>query len=99
MHDGKGNDSLALSAQDVLDLGSGTFDPQLGPHDGFDRGDAVRVDGDHGDKLSLSGNWTALDPSNGPDGFDVFACHAPTGSGNVYALVQEDIAVTIAATA
>ena len=57
----------------------------------------MRIDGDHGDKLSLSGNWTAIDPSNGPDGFDVFACHAPTGSGNVYALVQEDIAVTIAA--
>jgi Ca2+-binding RTX toxin-like protein len=99
MHDGKGNDSLVLSAQDVLDLGSGTFDPHLGPHDGFNRGDAVRVNGDHGDKLSLSGNWTALDPSNGADGFDVFACHAPTGNGNVYALVQEDIAVTIAATA
>jgi hypothetical protein len=49
--------------------------------------------------LSLTGNWTAIDPRNGPDDFDVFACHAPTGDGNVYVLVQEDIAVTITATA
>jgi hypothetical protein len=97
MHDGKGNDSLALSAQDVLDLGSGTFNPRVGPHDGFDTGDAVRIDGDGGDKLTLSGNWTAIDPHNGPDDFDVFACQSPTGPGNVYALVQEDIAVTITA--
>jgi hypothetical protein len=97
MHDGKGNDSLALSAQDVLDLGSGTFNPQLGVRDSFGSGDAVRIDGDGGDKLTLSGNWTAIDPHNGPDDFDVFACQSPAGSGNVYALVQEDIAVTITA--
>jgi len=97
MHDGKGDDSLALSAEDVLDLGSGRFNPMAGPHGGFDSGHAVRIDGDQGDKLSLSGNWTAIAPHNGPDGFDVFACHAPTGSGNVYALVQEDVAVTITA--
>lgn len=99
MNDGKGNDSLVLSAQDVLDLGSGTFNPRLGGHDAFGTGDAVRIDGDSGDTLSLSGDWTAIDPRNGPDDFDVFARHAPTGTGNVYVLVQEDIAVTIAASA
>ena len=97
MKDGQGNDSLSLSVQDVLDLGTGTFNPSLSGHDAFGIGDAVRIDGEGGDKLSLSGNWSAIDPSNGPDGFDVFTCHAPTGNGNVYALVHEDIAVTIAA--
>jgi Ca2+-binding RTX toxin-like protein len=99
MNDDKGGDSLVLSAQDVLDLGSGTFDPRLGCHDALGKGDALRIDGDQGDELTLSGNWTALDPKNGPDDFDVFACHAPTGDGNVYVLVQEDIAVTITAAA
>ena len=99
MHDDKGGGSLVLGAEDVLDLGSGTFDPRLGCHDAFAQGDAVRIDGDEGDKLNLAGNWTAIDPKNGPDDFDVFACHAPTGDGNVYVLVQEDIAVTITATA
>ncbi len=98
MNDCKGGDSLVLSAEDVLDLGSGAFNPWLGAHDGFGKGDAVRIDGDDGDKLTLSGDWIAIDPRNGPDDFDVFACHAPTGNGNVYLLVQDDIAVTIAAT-
>ena len=63
---GRGTTNSALSAQDVLDLGSGTFDPQPRPRTTPSAaGDAVRIDGDHGDKLSLSGNWTALDPSNG----------------------------------
>jgi Ca2+-binding RTX toxin-like protein len=97
MHDGKGDDSCTLSAADVLDLGSGTFDPALGRHDTLGTGDAVRIDGDHGDKLTLSGNWSAIDPHNGPDGFDVYVSQAPGGHGNVYALVQEDIAVTVAA--
>ena len=96
MHDGKGDDSCTLSAQDVLDLGSGTFDPHLGAHDSFGKGDAVRVDGDASDKLNLAGGgWSKLDPSNGPDDFDVFAHHAPAGGGNVYVLVQEDVAVSM----
>jgi len=99
MHDGKGDDSCTLSAQDVLDLGSGTFNPALGSHDTLGRGDAVRIDGDQGDKVTLSGDWTAIDPHNGPDGFDVYVSQAPSGHGNVYALVQEDIAVTVAAAA
>jgi hypothetical protein len=99
MQDDKGGDSLVLGAEDVLDLGSGTFNPWLGGHDDFDRGDALRIDGDEGDTLSLTGDWTEIDAKNGPDDFDVFASHAPTGDGNVYVLVQEDIAVTITASA
>jgi len=100
MKDGKGgdhgNDSLTLNAQDVLDLGSGTFNPSFCGHDAFGNGDAVRVDGDKGDTLSLSGNWTQIDPKNAPDDYNVFACHISTG--NAYVLVQEDVATAIAAT-
>ena len=100
MDDDKGGGgALVLGAEDVLDLGDGTFNPWLGCHDAFARGDAVRIDGDEGDTLTLTGNWTAIDPKNGRDDFNVFACQAPTGNGNVYALVEEDIAVTITATA
>jgi len=101
MKDGKsadhGSDSLTLNAQDVLDLGSGTFNPSLCGHDAFGKGDAVRVDGDKGDTLSLSGDWTQIDPKNAPDDYNVFACH--TSTGNAYVLVQEDVATAIAASA
>jgi hypothetical protein len=56
----------------------------------------VRVDGDKGDTLSLSGDWTQIDPKNAPHDYNVFACHAPTGSDNVYVLVQEDVAAIVA---
>lgn len=93
MKDGQGNDSLKLSAHDVLDLGTGTFDPKFCSHDTFSKGDALRVDGDSGDKCTLSGgNWSQIDPNNAPHGYDVFACH--TSSGNAYVLVQEDVVVT-----
>jgi hypothetical protein len=97
MKDGSGNDSLTLNAQDVLDLGSGTFNPSFCGHDAFGKGDAVRVDGDKGDTLSLSGDWTQIDPKNGPDDYNVFACH--TSTGNAYVLVQEDVTAAIAASA
>ena len=96
MKDESGNDSLTLNAPDVLDLGSGTFNPCFSGHDAFGKGDAVRVDGDKGDTLSLSGDWTQIDPKNAPDDYNVFACH--TSTGNAYVLVQEDVVATIAAT-
>ena len=99
MKDGQGgdhgSDSLTLNAQDVLDLGSGTFNPSFCGHDTFGRADAVRVDGDKGDTLSLSGDWTQIDPRNAPDDYNVFACH--TSTGDAYVLVQEDVATVVAA--
>jgi RTX calcium-binding nonapeptide repeat (4 copies) len=90
MKDGQGNDRLVLNAQDVLSLGDGEFNPFFLRADRFGEGSAVRIDGDAGDKVKLTGgNWQEIEPSNAPSGYDVFAC-AVTG-GNVYVLVQEDI--------
>jgi Ca2+-binding RTX toxin-like protein len=92
MKDGQGNDSLKLSAHDVLDLGTGTFDPHFCSHDTFGKGDALRIDGDSGDKCTLTGgNWSQINPNNAPVDYNVFACH--TSTGNAYALVQEDVTV------
>ena len=66
-------------------------------HDAFGKGDAVRVDGDKGDTLSLSGDWTQIDPRTRRTTHNVFACH--TSTGNAYVLVQEDVATAIAASA
>jgi RTX calcium-binding nonapeptide repeat (4 copies) len=92
---GDGNDSLRLSAQDVLDLGDGTFDPRFkGGPDGFGRGDAVRIDGDSGEHLTLAGgNWSEIEPKNAPHGYDVFSCQV--GAGNAYVLVQDEITVSL----
>ena len=80
MNDGKGNDSLVLSAQDVLDLGSGTFNPcPRQPRCLRRRRRRAHRRRQRRQRCRLSGNWTAIDPKNGPDDFDVFACHAPTG--------------------
>jgi hypothetical protein len=95
MKDGQGNDSLSLNAQDVLDLGDGTFDPSNDSGDALGRGSAVRVDGDCGDQLTLTGgNWSQIEPSNAPDDYQVFNSQAPTG--NAYVLVQEDVIVALA---
>jgi hypothetical protein len=92
---GDGNDSLRLSAQDVLDLGDGIFDPRFkGGLDGFGRGDAVRIDGNNGDQLTLAGgNWSEIAPKNAPHGYDVFSCQV--GTDNAYVLVQDEITVSL----
>jgi hypothetical protein len=93
MRDGHDKGSLTLNAKDVLDLGDGHFDPKLCGHDTFGKGDAVRVNGDHGDSLNLTGQWTEVEARNAPQGYDVFAAH--TAQGNAYVLVQEDVSVHI----
>lgn len=94
MKDGQGNDKLVLNAQDVLNLGDGEFNPWLPKADQLGEGNAVRIDGDCGDKLKLAGgNWSEIDPKNAPAGYDVFTHTVPGGS--VYVLVQEDISVAL----
>src|SRR5690606_27500804 len=63
-HFAAGADTLTLDASDVIDLGSGVFDP-IGSFDGF--GDlsnqaAIKVDGDADDTLNLTGTgtWTQV---------------------------------------
>jgi hypothetical protein len=94
MGNGSGGDSLKLSSQDVLDIGGGNFNPFFSGADAFRNGDAVRVDGDGGDQLILSGGqWSEIDPKNTPAGYDVYAVQVPSGSA--YILVQEDITVSL----
>ncbi|HVR65544.1 MAG TPA: hypothetical protein VMT98_02840 [Verrucomicrobiae bacterium] len=95
MKDGQGNDRLVLNAQDVLSLGDGEFNPFILKADTFGEGSAVRIDGDAGDTLKLTGgNWQEIEPGNAPSGYDVFAC--AVAGGNAYVLVQEDVTAAMA---
>jgi len=92
MADGGGGDALRLSLGDVLDIGDGVFDPVFRGQDGFGQGDAVRILGDEGDKVQLSGgDWLGLDATNAPDGFAVYGAHG--ASGDAYLLIQEAVGV------
>jgi hypothetical protein len=93
MSNQNGKDTLTLNAGDVLDLGDGHFDPTLCGKDDRGAGDAVRIDGDHGDTLNLAGAWTEIEARNAPENYDVFAAH--TAKGDVYVLVNENISVHI----
>lgn len=94
MTDGSGNDGLRVGIQDVLDLGSGTFNPSLSGPDNLGQDDALRVEGDVGDRLTLLGNWDEVAASNVPSSFDLFSANA--SSGHAYVLVEEDVTVVIA---
>ncbi|HEX5326770.1 MAG TPA: hypothetical protein VFW75_08885, partial [Acetobacteraceae bacterium] len=94
---GGGNQTVTLNSQDVVDFGSGTFDPQGKlPSD-----DAVRIEGDSGDVLNLSagtGQWVEItgDINNEPSGYRVFAFDTvPGGSINQesYVIVDQDVTV------
>jgi Ca2+-binding RTX toxin-like protein len=88
---GDATDELRLSAADVIALGDATFDPTGA---GYGRRDAVRVDGDEGDKLHLSGDgWVEV--GNVQGGYVLYA-HDPSGQEDAYVLVQQAVAVTSA---
>ncbi len=91
---GHGHDRLTLDVMDVLDLGSGTFDPQSGPADKLGSGDALRVEGGCCDHLALTGgHWTEVHACNAPDDARVFT--APAGAANVYVLVEDHVSVQL----
>jgi hypothetical protein len=93
MKDGHGHDTLRLSAADVLDLGDGTFDPTSCGHDHHSEGDAVRIAGDCGDQLTLTGGkWHEIDAGNAPRGTDVYVSQS-AGGHNSYVLVDEHVTV------
>ena len=91
-----GADSLTLDAQDVIDLGRGTFDPFASS---YETADAIRVDGDAGDALTLAGGgWVSFSAVNVPGGYRLYV-HDAAGTGttaDAYVLVQT--AVTVATT-
>lgn len=95
MRNGHDGDSCTLSAGDVLDIGDGSFNPTFSGADHFGKGDALRVNGNDGDQLNLTGGgWSLLHATNAPDDYAVFAHQGP--AGNAYVLVQEDVMVTLA---
>jgi hypothetical protein len=70
----------------VIALGTGTFASK----------DAVRIDGDLGDKLNLTGgNWSLQEASGTPSGYSLYV-HTASGQGDAYALVQQQITVNLA---
>jgi Ca2+-binding RTX toxin-like protein len=94
MKGGHGHDTLALSVQDVLDLGTGNFDPKFASNDALGRHDAVRINGNCGDHVTLTGgDWSQIHPNNAPHGYDVFS--AQTSAGSAYVLVQADVMVNV----
>jgi hypothetical protein len=95
MADGRGDDRLRLDLRDLLDLGDGEFNPAFRGADRFGEGDALRVDGDKGDRLALTGgDWDEITPTNAPDGYSVLAFSV--GAGDAYLLVQDEIAIVTA---
>jgi hypothetical protein len=94
---GAGNDALTVNAQDVIDLGRGTFDP-FGVA-GLDIADTIRVEGDVGDALTLAGgNWSKVAAINVPAGYQLYV-HDTSGAGaaeDAYVLVQNTVSVTTA---
>lgn len=92
---GAGADSLTLDAQDVIDLGRGTFDPFGATYNGAD---AIRVDGEAGDTLTLAGGgWSSTGAINVPAGYSLYV-HDTSGVGtaeDAYVLVQSVVTVVI----
>jgi hypothetical protein len=94
MKDGQGGGSLTLNVNDVLDLGDGTFAPQIDGEHAPGKGAALRVNGDSGDQLTLNGAfWNAIDASNAPNDYNAYASQSP--GGNVYVLVHDDVTVNL----
>ena len=88
-----GADQVTLNATDVIDFGAGTFDAAL---DAFGAKDAIKVDGENGDVLNLTGgNWSksGVDP-NTPPGYDLYV-HTTAGTTDAFVLVQTAITVNM----
>ncbi|WP_119300290.1 VWA domain-containing protein [Dongia deserti] len=99
---GGGGTSLTLDANDVIsDLEGGSFDPGgSGSGGAFGKAPAVRVDGDAGDTLNLSGGaWSETKGSSGtPAGYTLYVHDAgggaPGTNEDAYVLVQNGVSVT-----
>jgi Ca2+-binding RTX toxin-like protein len=101
MNGGTGTE-LTLAAKDVLgDLEGGSFDPGGSGSGGtFDNAPILRVDGDVGDTLRLSGGgWHEATGSSGIPASHTLYVHEASGSSpgaaeDAYVLVQNGVAVT-----
>jgi hypothetical protein len=92
-HFAAGADTLTLNAADVISMGTGVFDPEEA---GYISKDAIKVDGDAGDTLNLTGGgWVNLGADANAGGYTVWA-HDPSGAGtneDAYVLVSNSITV------
>src|SRR5262249_45184238 len=96
-----GNDVLTLNASDVIDFGTGTFDPATA---GYDLKDAIKVDGENGDTLNLKltggDAWTQIvSDANTPSGYHLYV-HSTnagnlTGAEAAYAPAQAAVSVIV----
>jgi len=103
---GAGADALTLNVNDVLNLGTGTFDPTFSGTDNYSSKNAAKVNGDAGDTLHLtqttsggSDHWYQVTTAtNVPAGYNLWVHEtAATSTGtseDAYVLVQNTIAVT-----
>ncbi len=96
---GDTTDVLSLSGEDVIDMGTGTFNPEgnFGALNDLSEQETIRVDGDVGDTLNLvGGNWAQVTPNPGdvPAGYNLWVYDA-TGNNteNAYVLVMAEITV------
>jgi Ca2+-binding RTX toxin-like protein len=103
---GAGADALTLNASDVINLGTGVFNPKFSGTDNYSSKDAIRVTGDAGDALHLvqtaSGgpdHWHQVTTAtNVPAGYTLWVHETTAGSSgaseDAYVLVQTTVAVT-----
>ncbi len=92
------NDTLTLSASDVIDLGTGHVNPSgsFGAFGSLADKDAVRVDGDGAsDTVNLNGGgWTQVTGSHGaPAGYNLYVHDSGGGNEDAYVLVQATLTV------
>jgi Ca2+-binding RTX toxin-like protein len=92
------NDTLTLSASDVIDLGTGHINPSgsFGAFGSLADKDAVRVDGDGAsDTVNLNGGgWTQVTGSHGaPPGYNLYVHDSGGGNEDAYVLVQATLTV------
>jgi hypothetical protein len=100
-HEGGGSntsDTLILNASDVIDIGTGHFDPtgSFGAFGRLDDRHAVRIDGDGpSDTVNLSGGgWTHVTGNHGaPAGYALYVHDGGGHNEDAYALVQSTLTV------
>ena len=86
-------DTLTLNSSDVIDLGTGVFDPGV-PGGSLSQQAAIKVDGEAADTLNLTGgNWGVQSASNVPSGYTLYVHDTGGSNEDAYVLVQTAITV------
>ncbi len=98
---GAGADKLVINAGDVMDIGTGQLNPAgaFGAFGELPNAAAIRVNGDDGDSLTLSGSgWQQVTsgPGGVPGGYVLYVHDSPAdaAAADAYVLVQTAVKVT-----